>query len=160
MSRPEVFTQHGYTNPMTGEVIKGDDIEGLMAELAAVKKQLSDLKDFKLLIEAQLADETPRQARTEHILRGKWKASITHPQPGWDKPTLKEVWQSASDNPYREKLLRIDSVAVNMREWNMAVRTKGDEDFASLVLAIEGARTDPSGNPKVELKRLSGAASI
>jgi len=147
-------THSGYVNPLTGEVVDALDVEAMIAALSVVKQQIDDLKNYKVLLESRVSHETPGAAPTEHVLRGRWKATVKHPQPGWDKPKLKRIWAAYADNPHRETLLRIEGVAVNMRDFNVALKTSGDEGFTHMVDAIKDARTEPSGMPRVEVKKL------
>lgn len=135
-------------DPTTGELVALDDADALIEAFERIAARDRQLYAAKVRVMNALARLCPGDERTQYVRGRRRKCKVTLPSSGWSQPKLKEAWNSYPR--HRDGLLRIASLAVNLREFKKAVKTAGTPDWEQFRDMVSGAELPPSGNPRIE----------
>lgn len=140
-----------FVNPATGVSTMSDSPAGMIEELHLIQALESELRGYSRALKFAIAKLSPGTGTT-HLCAGRYNATIRHPTENWDKTKLRQVWDDFAGNPHRNKLLRIESVALNKTPWKKALATKGDVRLDTLKEAIAEAEGPPTQAPTIQIK--------
>lgn len=153
MSTEQQTAPHGITDPLTGNVVAVGDIDGLadlFEKLVAVEDRIFLAKrDIKSALLAWTSLEGI-DTKTRRIRGTRRRIKLEMPGPGWEQSILKEAW-----NAYpvlRDELLRVEKIAVKLREFGKVSNEAGPADFQQFVAMVKSAERSPSGMPSVSVE--------
>jgi hypothetical protein len=136
--------------PLTGEIVSLDDIDGMIDLYENLKEKSDAAYACLIALRVALAKKTEGDARTRRI-RGKRRAAkIEIPADSWDQSLLKESWNSYPQ--YRDQVLKIDTIGVQIREFKKIVNTSGPADFEQFRNMVTQANRGPTGTPTVKVE--------
>ncbi len=136
--------------PIRGEVIGVDSADGLIDAFEFVKAKEAELYACKRLIIAALDKLGTSEATTKRVQGERRRVKIEAPKIGWDQSKLKIVYEAFPE--LRDQALRIESVGVDKRKWDMVQRTSGPEVFEQFKGRIAEACKGPTGSPSVTIE--------
>lgn len=139
-------------NPLTGALVKMDDIDSLILACDEAKRQLDDLKSFEDTLRRVIGERATGTTKTRRIRGKQLVAKVEMPDDTWDNSILKEAWNSYPD--LRDEFLRISTVGVKLTEFKkMAGTTSDDPKFNTLRKMIESAKRAATGAPRVTIEK-------
>ena len=138
--------------PLTGEVIEGGDIDGLLDTYERVKahKDVLDaaMSQMRYLIGSlsmKAGSRTTRVAGTTKIAKIVWPANK------WDQQAMK-VLRTMYEEDYGPRYIRIDRVAPNLREVKKLRATTGGESFTTFKKALLAAESPSTAPPTITIE--------
>ena len=143
-------------NPLTGALCDTNDLDELLLEIDAVRGQLADLQAFHRTLRDIAGSRAEGTTKTRRQ-RGKTvRARVEMPDIKWDNSILKEAWQSYPQ--FREDMLRISGVSVQLREYKKTEELQTDDKaYESFVNMVRAANKGPQGQPRVIIEKKPGA---
>lgn len=137
---------------ITGEVIQSDDADALITSFERIKAQADKFYAQEKRIRLAIGRLTEGEAKTRRI-RGKLRAAkVEMPDDYWSQPILKEAWYSYP--ALRDEFLRIDAVAVKLREWKKLKETSGEPNLETFKKMLTSANLGAAGGtPRVTVEK-------
>lgn len=137
-------------DPLTGEVLDRDDIDGLISAYARLKS-VND-RCYAVLLELRriLASKTEGDAKVRRVRGRSRVAKVEFPSDSWDQSLLKEAFNAYPQ--HRDSVLKIDSIGVMLREYRKLVNSSGEPDFNSFRDMVTKANRGQTGTPTVTVE--------
>jgi len=140
-----------FRDPITGELVKLDDVDGLIDAYERADNLLRELRAFTAKIRVQLYELSVGDTKTRRIRGQRRRAKVVQPNDVWDQSILKEAWNSFPH--LRDEALQIERLKVRIREWNKIKNETGPDDFLTFRAMLEKANRGPQGLPKIEIEQ-------
>lgn len=137
-------------NPFTGEIIRLDDIDGLIGLYEGLDKVNKQAYAVMLRIRESLAARTEGDAKTRRI-RGETRlAKLEWPAESFTQADLKRLWEEFPD--VRDDYLKIDTIGVKHREYAKIANTSGGERFTEFRDGLTKASRGITGTPTLKIE--------
>lgn len=140
------------TNPLTGEIVDETSIDELIDCYEYIDAKDKQIFAVKQRIKHLLLARTEGSAATRRVAGERRVAKLTLPAESFEQATLKRLWAEMPD--LAEKYLRIESIAVQMREFNKLRGTSTDQpDLAAFRDALTAASRGRASLPSVSVEK-------
>lgn len=138
-------------DPVTGECIDLSDPDAIIDAWEATSRALETLHSYKSALTKRL-DEMAQagDGKTKRLRGQRRQVKIVAADDSYNQSILKEAYHAYP--AFRDEFLRIDSLALKLREWKKAVGTTGPADFESFKSLITSASRGPTHAPRIHIE--------
>lgn len=138
-------------DPLTGELIRTDDVDGLVDLFESLKKQGDAICVARIEVQRALASQVPGEKKTERIVGRRRAVKIEHPSTTWDSSKLKEAWNSYPQ--FRDQYLSLGTITPKLVEVKKLKGTQGPPDLETFKNIVMSAERAPTGNPSITIEK-------
>ena len=138
-------------DPTTGEVFDLNDSDDLISTYERVDKKYQILKVFRQDLAHAMANKTEGDTATRYLRGILRRAKITMPPDLWEQSILKEAWNAYPK--HSAEFLRIERIAVKLREWKKLKATTAAKDLESFKGMISRAERPATGTPQIKVEK-------
>ncbi len=138
-------------DPTTGETIDPLNADQLVDGLERIKERLKRLWAVRAQFEDAIALLAKCEAKTERVAGDRRKVKVEWPGKQFDKPGLKLLWNQWPK--LREQFLRIESVGVQLVEYDKLIRTSGPQDMENFKQALVGLERESMDRPTISIEK-------
>lgn len=138
-------------DPTTGEAIDPLNADQLVDGLERIKERMKRLGAVKAQFEEAIALLAKCDARTERVAGERRQVKLEWPGKQFNRPGLKALWYAAPT--FREQYLRIESVGVQLVEYDKLLRTSGTEELEKFKSSIIQLEQPNVGKPTITIER-------
>lgn len=136
----------------TGEVVDARDADALIALYERIDREYRERQGLRRLIAMAIARQTEEGESRTRRLRGATRlAKVEFPGDSWNQSILKEAWNAYP--ALRDEFLRIDSVAVKLREFKKLLGTTAPPDVETFKKMVAAANVGPTGTPSITVEK-------
>ncbi len=139
-------------NPFTGEVVRVDDVDGLIGLYEGLDKVNKQAYAVLCRVREKLATHAEGDARTRRVRGVKRKAVLEFQSESFHQSDLKALWTEYDGESFREEVLKIDTIGVKLREYRKLINTSGDERFTEFRDKLTRACKGAVGLPTVKVE--------
>ncbi len=156
VSTPEsaavVEVQHSeLVNPITGEIVDETSIDDLIDCYEYIDRKDKQLYAVKQRIKQLLLARTEGDATTRRVAGQRRKAKVTLSAETFDQAVLKTLWARFPE--LAAQFMRIESLAVQLREFKKLVNTSSDQaNFIAFRDALTAAHRGRTGSPSISIE--------
>ncbi len=136
--------------PVSGEIVDGDDIDGLLAMFQRIQRVRDTMESQLRDLKAHLWNMTTSENKTRYLMGQRLEAKLQEPRASWDQSLLKELWNSFPDLALR--YMRISTLSPNLREVDAMRRADGNPQFEGFKKIFLSAERPPTSWPIVTVK--------
>lgn len=137
-------------DPLTGDSIAADDIDGLLAMQIALRQQQDEIRLAQTDIARALLRLTTCDSKTRRVTGKQYTAKLTIPKDNWDQMTLRRLYMTSHETAKR--FMKIERFAPKLREIDKLERMDGDEEFNFFRKELLNARKPSEALPRVEIE--------
>ncbi len=139
--------------PLTGEQMPINDIDALAMSYSRITDHINRVDATRQRIRQVFAMQAAEQTtKTRRVLGRDAVVKLTMPDDSWDNGILKEAWNDFPDQ--RDRILRIERIAVQKREYAKVKDATGDDAMTALLGMVSDARRESTALPSVTIERL------
>lgn len=138
------------TDPITGEVIDPKNADQLIESLLRISGRMDALKIWKGRFEDAIAALAKNENKTERVAGSNHVAKVEWPGKEFDSASLKRLWEKWPQ--YRESYLRIESVAVQKREYDKLTRTSGTAELERFKAELMSHERESVRRPYIKIE--------